>query len=156
VKIQRSCGDSVTWTRYWIIATSKTAKITKRWYYWAGDVGNITFFKMIFAVLDLGLSLAVNLCINCSFYIIICRNQAIFLALFACYCSISNSYFSFFINSRWCCNSGHSWHLFLAMARFMSIMWPEISKFGLGLQQKVSYTTYRMHRNNTSPYCKRS
>ena len=50
---------------------SKTAKITKRWYYSAahwhlGDVlvGNITFF-VIFAVLDV--SLAINLCINCSF-----------------------------------------------------------------------------------------
>jgi len=50
--------------------TSKTAKIAKRWYYSAahwhlGDVlmGNHLF--VIFAVLDV--SLAVNLCINCSF-----------------------------------------------------------------------------------------
>ena len=53
--------------------TSKTAKITKKWYYSAahwhlGDVltGNHLFVN--FAVLDV--SVAVNLCINCSFFYI--------------------------------------------------------------------------------------
>ena len=51
--------------------TSKTAKITKRWYYPPAHrlifnvlLSNITFL-WFFAVLDV--SLAVNLCINCSF-----------------------------------------------------------------------------------------
>ena len=52
--------------------TSKTANITKRWYYPPAHrlnvnvlLSNITFF-VIFAVLDV--SLAVNLCINYSFF----------------------------------------------------------------------------------------
>ena len=74
--------------------TPETAKITKKVIgLLLGDVGNITFL-MIFAVLYLDLSLAVNL-----------KPRPI-LALLAYYCSTSNSYFSFFINSRRCCNSG--------------------------------------------------
>ena len=60
--------------------TSKTAKITKRWYYSAahwhlGDVLVYITFFVIFAVLDV--SLAVNLCItiNCSFFYILFIRQ---------------------------------------------------------------------------------
>jgi len=66
--------------------TSKTAKITKKWHYPPAHhlnvnvlLSNITIF-VIFAVLDV--SLAVNLCINCSFfYIYICS----FITFLSCY-----------------------------------------------------------------------
>ena len=56
------------------LRTSKTAKIKKLYYYTSSYVNvqqdsKITFF--IFAVFDVRRSVAVNMCINCSFFTLI-------------------------------------------------------------------------------------
>jgi len=98
LKLQKSQKGDITEQAMWVI---------------------ISPFLMIFAVLDLDLSLAVNLCINCNFYIIICRNQALFVALFACYCSISNTVISAF-------SLIHGGDVILAIAGTYFWPWPDL------------------------------
>ena len=67
------------WRRHVVSSTSKTANIIKRWYYstaqWhLGDVvvGNITFIWHLLFSMCYSLHVAVNVCINCIFYIYNC------------------------------------------------------------------------------------
>jgi len=82
MKCNKTANTNVkkVWFRHELTAndTSKTAKITKKWYYSAAHLhfGDVLVGNQIFVIFAVsGVSFAVNSCINCSFFYIYNTNN---------------------------------------------------------------------------------